>query len=115
PRKKPPCPDDYYNWFAPHSPEFLCPQGEGYNTGLYTIIGGPDTNSDMPVEIGINLVDKQEVSGLNPRKIGNIRQFDYGCDAITLFVGHMILRIYKWTGVNFFRETESNQLERSMQ
>ena len=87
PRKKPPCPDDYYNWLAPHSPEFLCPQGEGYNTGLYTIIGGPDTNSDMPVEIGINLVDKQEVSGLNPRKIGNIRQFDYGYDAITLFVG----------------------------
>jgi hypothetical protein len=45
--------------------------------------------------------------GINPRKIGNIREYFIYSDRVTTAFGHILLIVYEMTGLNLFGFSKS--------
>ena len=50
----------------------------------------------------ISMVSKYDVMGVQPKKIGNIREYFVLTDDLSDLFGRGLLAIYKWTGINLF-------------
>ena len=67
------------------------------------VLGGPDPEYKNPDGKDVSLVAEFRVHGVGLRKVGNIRQYFILSEGITDVVGHVLLTVYEWTGLNLFR------------
>ena len=55
----------------------------------------------------LSLLSRFSIVGVRPRKVGNIREYFFHSEELTDFIGHAVLTIYQWTGVNLFGLSEA--------
>jgi hypothetical protein len=73
----------------------------------YLVLGGAKPEYRGYNGQDISMVGPSEMSGINPRKIGNIREYFIYSDHVTVVVGHVLLVVYEMTGLNLFGISKS--------
>jgi hypothetical protein len=73
----------------------------------FLIPGRPKRSSSNIRSRNLSLLSRYAIIGVRPRKIGNIREYFFYSDELTDVIGHAVLTIHQWTGVNLFGLSET--------
>ena len=77
----------------------------------YLIAGGPNPVFKNRKGEHFSFIWKIGINGINPERIGNIREYFVFNEEVTDFVGNALLTVYKWTGINLFGWSEKTSAE----
>jgi hypothetical protein len=77
--------------------------GSGYDYMKYLVQSSWHPMDDALIDKDISAINEVGIHGINPRKIGNLRQYYFLNDTMTDFIGNTLITIYEWTGINFFK------------
>ena len=84
-----------YNYYCRHV-------GTGYDYMQYLVLRSWHPMNDALIDKDISTMNEGGINGINPRKIGNLRQYYFLNNTVTNFIGNTLVKIYEWTGINLF-------------
>ncbi|MBT3787456.1 MAG: hypothetical protein HN725_21915 [Alphaproteobacteria bacterium] len=90
--------------------KYYCDRGnfKGTLPYPYLVLGGPNPEYTGYGGEKISMVAGLIASGINARKIGNIREYYFWSDGVTEALGQVLLLVYKMTGLNLFELSGSS-------
>jgi len=87
---------------------------DGIRDYLYDFLveGGPEEKYITPSGRSLTPLAAALVDGIHLRKIGNTHDYFVLTERLTDFVGNVLLTIYRWTGVNLFKLSGTDEADR---
>jgi len=98
------CEDDGHLKFIQANDKFACLPNSDRSGYFYPhlVWGGLDAKFVGLEGKDVSTVLDGDIHGINPRKIGNIREYNFLSDEITEMIGRFLVAIYEMTGLNLF-------------
>ena len=98
------CEDDGHLKFIQANDKFTCLPNSDRSGYFYPhlVWGGLDAKFVGLEGKDVSTVLDGDIHGINPRKIGNIREYNFLSDEITEMIGRFLVAIYEMTGLNLF-------------
>jgi hypothetical protein len=93
-----------------HAKEFFCIEGyKGIHPFPYLLQEGPNPEYKRYEDKYLSMIAGPLISGINPRKIGNIREYYFLSNGISDGIGEALLVVYKMTGLNLFGYSDTQK------
>ena len=106
------CSGNAGNLLAPHEKEYFCVEGyKGKQPLPYLLQVGPKPEYNRYNGKYHSMIGSPLISGINPRKIGNIREYYFLSNGISDGIGEALLVLYKLTGLNLFGYSGTQKTE----
>ena len=96
------CPLVSESTLNPEFEKFFCYAHRRKSDYLFVIFGGQGSQSKEIDGQIFSIVQSEKIKGVQPKKIGNVREHFFLSNKISKIVGRAYLLIYKWTGINLF-------------
>ena len=78
----------------------------GYYQMPYLVQSSWQPMNDVIIDRYISTINENGIRGVNPSRIGNLRQYYFMNDTVTDLIGSTLVKIYEWTGINLFARQE---------
>jgi hypothetical protein len=98
------CEDEGHLKFIQADAKFTCLPNSDRSGYFYPhlVLGGLEAKFVSLDGKDVSIVLNGDIQGINPRKIGNIREYNFLSDGITETIGRLLVAIYEMTGLNMF-------------